>query len=773
MYICGQHFSIETIERIKESVASIPGLSRTALSRLVCEWLDWRNPKGELKEMSCRKALLELQRKEVLSLPEPTRPVAFSKKKEKEGTSIPVPVPFEGKLSELEEIELVVINKGQRELSRIWNGLMDRYHYLGSGPICGAQIRYLIKSSSYGWLGGLAFSGAAWRLEARDRFIGWSDNARSAHLTKVVNNSRFLILPHLRVPNLASFALSAGNQRLGADWVDRYGYNPVLLETFVEQGRFSGTCYRAANWLEVGATKGRGRQDRKNKSEVAVKSVFLYPLVKNWSDHLCEDVPAKPSLMEKPKEMFFNDWAEEEFGGADLGDERLTSRLLTVARDFYERPLANIPQACGSRSKTKATYRFFDNQETTMDRLLKPHYEAATRRIRKYPVVLAAQDTTSLNYTSHHAMKDIGPIASRRKGSVGLLVHDTLAFNVDGTPLGLLDVQCWKRNPDDIGKKSERRKLPIEQRESNKWLKSFSAVAKAQKECPDTMLVSVGDREADIFELFDLALQDPLFPKLLVRAEHDRLLAEDQGKLWEKVLEREASGIQRFHMPRQGKRSARDVSLEVRFAEVELKPNSRKLKPAKIWAVLGKEENVSADVEPLEWMLLTTAEVNSFEDAVERLRWYALRWGIEVYHRTLKSGCRIENRQLGSGEGIKSCLAVDMVVAWRIFHLTKLGREVPDSPCTVFFSENEWKALSFYVNDDTVSPASPPTLRKAIHMVARLGGFLGRKCDGEPGTQTIWLGLQRLDDITAMWIKMKKHVPQWNKPPVSRKMDYG
>lgn len=772
MLVCGQYFSIETIDRIQESVSLVPGLSRTALSRLVCEWLNWRNPKGDLKEMSCRKALLKLHRKGVLCLPESTFPVEFTKKNQ-ESISIAVPPSLECRISELEEVELVLITKGQRELSRIWNGLMDKYHYLGSGPLCGAQLRYLLKSSRYGWLGGLSFSAGAWRLEARDRFIGWSDEARRIHLSKVVNNSRFLILPHLQVPNLASFALSLGTRRLSVDWVNRYGYSPVLLETFVEQGRFAGTCYRAANWLQVGSTKGRGRQDRENKSEVAVKSIFLYPLVKDWAERLQKDVPANPSLLEKPKEVFFSDWAEEEFGGADLGDKRLTRRLQTLARDFYERPQANIPQACGSRAKTKAAYRFFESQETTMDRLFKPHYEATTRRIHKYSVVLVAQDTTSLNYTSHHAMKDIGPIASRRKGSVGLLVHDTLALNVDGTPLGLLDVQCWKRNPDDIGKKSQRRKLPIEQRESSKWLKSFSAVAEIQKKCPNTMLVSVGDREADIFELFDLALRDASGPKLLVRAEHNRLLAEGHSKLWEKVMEKQVSGIQELRVPRQGKRPAREARMAVRFAKVELKPNSPKLKPAKIWAVLCKEENVSAGVVPLEWMLLTTVEVNSIEDAVERLRWYALRWGIEVYHRTLKSGCRIENRQLGSGEGIKSCLVVDMVVAWRIFHLTKLGREIPNAPCSFFFEEEEWKALSFYVNEDTVFPAIPPTLREAIHMVAGLGGFLGRKGDGEPGTQTIWRGLQRLDDITAMWIKMKKHVPQWCTVPVSRKTDYG
>ena len=167
---------------------------------------------------------------------------------------------------------------------------------------------------------------------------------------------------------------------------------------------------------------------------------------------------------------------------------------------------------------------------------------------------------------------------------------------------------------------------------------------------------------------------------------------------------------------------------------------------------------------PVRWMLLTTCRVDSFEAACEKLRWYTLRWGIEVYHRTLKSGCQIEQRQLGTADSIEACLAIDLVVGWRIFHLAKLGREIPDVPCTVYFEEAEWKALLAYVTKNPVPPHQPPTLREALRSVATLGGFLGRKGDGEPGTQTLWLGLQRLDDITAMW-KILAHPA--HSPPVS------
>ena len=175
--------------------------------------------------------------------------------------------------------------------------------------------------------------------------------------------------------------------------------------------------------------------------------------------------------------------------------------------------------------------------------------------------------------------------------------------------------------------------------------------------------------------------------------------------------------------------------------------------------VYAREVDYSRAVKsPLEWMILTTVEVGSLEEACERLAWYAKRWGIEVFHRTLKSGCRIEDRQLGTAESLQACLAIDMVVAWRIYHLIKLGREVPDAPCTVFFEEAEWKALYIFIKRTLPSPDDEPTLREAIRMTASLGGFLGRKCDGEPGTTTLWRGLQRLEDITATYVFLLPHL---------------
>jgi len=624
------------------------------------------------------------------------------------------------RLKSLGEIKLVFVESKNRALSRLWNDLMEAYHYLGAGPLCGAQVRYLIESSVYGSIGGLAFSAAAWRVAPRDRWIGWSEEARKANLGKVVCNSRFLLVP--RIAHLASHVLSVSARRMRQDWLKRYGVSPVLLETYVERDRFEGTCYKAANWVYVGTTQGRGRMDQDRAYLVPIKEVYVYPLQRGARKVLTVEPQPEPIRCRLREAGMAQDWADEELGEAEIGDRRLSKRLVSIAQAFYARPQANIPQACETRAETKAAYRFLEHPETSMETILESHYQATVARMSREAVVLAVQDTTSLNYTAHPATENLGPIGYRRNGGIGLLVHDTMVFNREGTPLGLLDVQCWARDGEDFGKKKRRHRLPIEDKESCKWLVSFRKVAEAQKQCPETMLVSVGDREADVYQLFELALSDPLGPKLLIRAQQDRLLAEGQGHLWEKMAEQEVSGIQEIEVPRQKNRPARVARLEVRFAQVTLRSpkNEKGCRELTLWAIWAREIAESTKADGIEWMLLSTVPVDTFQDAIGKLAWYTIRWGIEIYHRTLKSGCKVEERQLGTADRIETCLAIDMVVAWRIFHLARLGRETPDVPCTVFFEEAEWKALVAYITQNPKPPETPPTLREALRMVANL-----------------------------------------------------
>jgi hypothetical protein len=451
------------------------------------------------------------------------------------------------------------------------------------------------------------------------------------------------------------------------------------------------------------------------------------------------------------------DWAEEEFGRCRLSAP-LTGRLMTMARDFWARPMAGIPEACESVTKMQAAYRFLSNDDVLFETLLQPHYAATEERISgvgQGAVVLVAQDTTSVNYSALNSTDGLGPIGTTVDGAQGLHLHSSLAMTEQGVPLGFVDAQCWARDPQEFGKKAQRHALPIEDKESWRWIKGYQAVAAVQRRNPHIQLVSVADREADIYELFEEALREPGSARLLVRAKHNRKLQGEQERLFETIQAQPVVGYQCVQLPRQHNRAKREAKLAIRFASVTLCPPKSKpgLANLAVQMVLAQEVDAPEGAEPIEWALLSTAAVDSFEQACEKVAWYTQRWGIEVFHRTLKSGCKIEDRQLGEGERLQACLAIDMVVAWRIHHMVKLGREVPDLPADVYFDNDEIAVLVAYEVKFRKRPrgAPAPSLRDAIRMTAKHGGFLGRKSDGEPGTETLWRGLVRLDGLTEGW----------------------
>ena len=737
MYICGQHFSQPVLDRIQHTVQEEPSISRMELSRRVCRWLDWLSPAGGLQEMSCRKALGKLQKAGLIDLPKVNNIYAFSQKTVSSVETITTAIRCN--LAELGDVSVCPVSSRYAKASKVWFGLMERHHYIGNGNLCGAQIRYLVKSS-HGYIGALAFSSASWSLKDRDAYIGWTEDARRANLNRVICNSRFLILPNVNVPNLASHVLSVTLSRVSADWEERYGIRPVLVETFVDP-RFTGACYKAANFTYVG--KSAGRRDG------VAKQIFVRPLCRDWKEVLGQEPAVNPTFhIETPRH-----WAEEEFGAIRLHDDRLKERLYKIAQDFYSSPEATIPEACGTPAAIIGAYRFFQNPKVNMDLVLAPHTAATLERIKQHKVVLVPQDTTTLSYTSHPMMEGLGPINNTGDPAIGLLLHDTLAFTESGMPLGIVDAQLWARDPNDPGKKYRRGSLPIEQKESMKWLKSFRKVAEIQKRCPETMLVSMGDRESDIYELFLEAAKEK-GPALLIRSERTRKRKVEQEFLWDLMAKKDVAGVLKIHIPHSGSRKARDAWLNIRFAEVELSPPKGYSETVRVWAVYVLERESAG--ESIEWMLLTTVPVESMADAQKQVQWYSGRWGIEVFHRTLKSGCRIKDRQLETTGRLEVCLGVDMVVAWRIYYLTMLGRETPDAPCTVFFKEIEWKALCCYVTKNPVAPDRPPSISQAVFMVAGMGGHMGRKGDGFPGTQTIWRGLVRLYGAAEMYAILTK-----------------
>lgn len=448
-------------------------------------------------------------------------------------------------------------------------------------------------------------------------------------------------------------------------------------------------------------------------------------------------------------------WAALEFADVELQDARLNRRCQELAVALGQQPTAYINQACEDWADTKAAYRFFGNtKKVTPAGISAPHQQRTVERMRQHRLVLAVQDTTFFNYTHHPHTEGLGEIGNKKQQQRGFGLHSTLAVTPAGVPLGTLTQEYFSR---PIGEPAhtprELQRLPIEAKESYHWLKAFEqtlALTPAGVE-----VVTVCDRDADIYEMFVLAEEKRA--GLVVRASADRVLAEKEvGKLWAKVLQQPLAGQLTLQITSNQQRPARQATVSVRFTQVKFKPpwrpNQKKLPSVTLNAILVREENPPAEIdEPIEWLLLTNTSVHNFEEAVRVVGWYSCRWHIEVYHKILKSGCTVEDCRLQKAERLYNYIALMSVVAWRLHWMTYFNRTDPDQPCTVILTATEWQALYMRIHRTTSLPSSPPTVRQAVRWIAQLGGFLGRKQDGEPGITVIWRGWQRLQDMADTW----------------------
>lgn len=453
------------------------------------------------------------------------------------------------------------------------------------------------------------------------------------------------------------------------------------------------------------------------------------------------------------------EWAEEEFGAAELGDQRLTKRLVQLAGVLGEKPQSSLPDASGEPATLKAAYRFFDNEGVTPEGLLSSHVEATYRRMASLEWVLAVQDTTYLDWTSHPATENLGPLVSANQQ--GLLAHSTLAISEERVPLGVLAQQVWARDAETFAQLKDHKQRAIEEKESYKWLQSLEAVEAARTACPNTHFVSVGDREADIYDLF--MAPRSVGVDLLVRAAMDRRVESEERYLWASLAATPVVATTEIQVPPRKGQAARTAHLEIHWRKITLRPPSKRAKEklplVTVWAVWAIEMDPPPNLPAVEWLLLTSVPVQTTEDALQRLDWYACRWGIEVWHKVLKSGCRIEARQLETAERLKRCLTLYAVIAWRVLYATMLSRAAPEMSCLALLNEAEWQALYCAIHNTTLLPATPPSLNQAVRWIAQLGGFQNRKGDGHPGVTVIWKGFQHLSDLTYMYLVFRPQPP--------------
>ena len=428
-------------------------------------------------------------------------------------------------------------------------------------------------------------------------------------------------------------------------------------------------------------------------------------------------------------------WASTEFETIDLGDERRNKRAIRLVERLSAQPTASVPQACGDWADTMAAYRFFDNEEVDWRAILGAHTDCAKTRMAAHEVVLCIQDTTELDFNGQDA-SGLGPLSYEAQR--GMYAHPTYAVSTSREPLGVLDAWMWAHQAKD--KDGSRPGI----KESVRWVEGYERLAEMAAELPGTRLVYLADREADTMELMRRAgaLGTPV--DWLVRSKHNRTV-KGSDKLWSAVMQSEPLGAIRFVMAsRQGQR-AREVVQQVWAQTLQLPDGKGQFVRAS--CIVAKEMQRAPGDKPVEWRLLTNLPVQSLEQAARMIDWYRSRWEIEMFFHVLKNGCRIEALQLGSIEKIERALVLYMIVAWRIARLMRLGRSCPDLDAQLMFEPDEWTA-AFILNQKR-PPDTPPTLNEVVRLVARLGGFLARTGDGEPGVKTIWLGMQRILDFAA------------------------
>jgi hypothetical protein len=428
-------------------------------------------------------------------------------------------------------------------------------------------------------------------------------------------------------------------------------------------------------------------------------------------------------------------WADEEFLAIDLGDTRRNDRAKRLLERLAERPTASIPGACNGWAETQAAYRFLGGEAYDWMDILEPHRQCTRVRMAEHPVVLCLQDTTELDFNGQ-SIAGFGPLSYEAQR--GMYLHPTYAVSPDREPLGVLDAWMWARElkgPD--GQRPGGR-------ESVRWSEGYARVAELAATLPHTRLVYVADREADIRELMVRAHDLGTPADWLLRCKHNRALP-DGKRLWGKVLASPSLGEIRFTLPAGRERAAREVRQELYAQRITLSDGRRGT--FDVTCVVAREIGAPLGVKPIEWRLLTNRTAATLEAVVELIEWYRARWEIELLFLVFKEGCRVEALQLGTMERIARALALFLVVAWRVARLMRLGRTVPDLDAALLLETEEWQAA--YILTKKPLPKQPPRLNEVLRLIARLGGFLGRKGDGEPGVKTIWLGLQRVMDFAA------------------------
>ena len=450
------------------------------------------------------------------------------------------------------------------------------------------------------------------------------------------------------------------------------------------------------------------------------------------------------------------DWIENEYGTLEIGDTRLNKRAKQLLKRFSDTPMESIPGSCKGWAETKAAYRFFENESVTAKKIIKPHRVATLNRIKEHPIVLLLEDTTTLNYSSQKERQDTGPI--QQDNVRGIFLHPMFAVTPSRECLGIVDYEQWARekftHQTSQERKAQRYSRAIKDKESYRWVRGYKKATKLAKAIPATQFVYIADREGDIYDIyheaksaFETGAADWVIRAIFDRSIFDESQPKKRNKLKASVKASSSMGKVTFTVSSFGNRKKREVTQDVFAKEVTLLPPREKAKegftPVKITTVIATEKNPPPGEKAIEWVLLTSIPISNLETALQVIQWYLCRWQIEIFFKILKSGCNIEKLQLSDKQRFDPCLAMYLIIAWRILFMTMLGRASPTLCSECIFETIEWQT-AYVMLYEKPPPSQPPTLKDTLQMIAQLGGFLGRKHDGDPGPIVMWKGLRNL-----------------------------
>jgi hypothetical protein len=428
-------------------------------------------------------------------------------------------------------------------------------------------------------------------------------------------------------------------------------------------------------------------------------------------------------------------WAVEEFSGVDFGDSRLNARLIHTAERLSEVPMASMRQACGDSASAKGAFRFFDNANVSAGKILEPHIQSTIERIKEEgsSVVLALQDTSYLSYDHHPSTEGLGPIspAGQQSGCEGLIMHTCLAVSTTGETLGILGQKTWARTH-IRGRTKSRSQVKPEKKESFKWIEMVREVNHLLG--PEIKAIHITDREGDIFSVFEEV--ETCESNFLIRAFQPRKEVKTGKNIFKFLKSQPICGTLEVEAEHPRSDKIETIFLTVKVGKATIKKGGKRLQVNGI-AVQEKTKKRT----PLTWFLLTNLEVNNFKSSAEKVQWYRFRWRIETFHKILKSGYQIEDCRLRHAERLERYIALISVVAWRLHWIKLFALHHPLLPCTKLFSETEWHAIYLRSHRTKKFPAEIPSLNDTVRDLAKMGGFLARKSDGEPGVVTLWRGL--------------------------------